>query len=105
MATGRPECYTKEVLSAEENIYSVVVNSCTSGFPPSQTSKFKGLVNDGIQMKASFSEDGMFVISGSEDGQVMPPPPPSPPPLLLVLLLHPIVLYRYKAYMYVPVLV
>ncbi|CAM9154577.1 unnamed protein product [Scytosiphon promiscuus] len=34
------------------------------------TCKFKGLVNDGIQIKASFSEDGMFVISGSEDGQV-----------------------------------
>ncbi|CAM9725341.1 unnamed protein product [Ectocarpus sp. 6 AP-2014] len=34
------------------------------------TSKFKGLVNDGIQIKASFSTDGMFVVSGSEDGQV-----------------------------------
>lgn len=35
-----------------------------------QTCKFKGLVNDGIQIKASFSEDGALVVSGSEDGQV-----------------------------------
>ncbi|CAM9549463.1 unnamed protein product [Ectocarpus fasciculatus] len=34
------------------------------------TCKFKGLMNDGIQIKASFSTDGMFVVSGSEDGQV-----------------------------------
>lgn len=40
------------------------------GAPTVQTCKFKGLVNDGIQIKASFSEDGMFVVSGSEDGQV-----------------------------------
>lgn len=37
---------------------------------PSQTNKFKGLLNDGMQIKGSFSEDGKFVISGSEDGQV-----------------------------------
>ncbi|CAN0531423.1 unnamed protein product, partial [Laminaria digitata] len=34
------------------------------------TCKFKGLANNGIQMKASFSQDSAFVISGSEDGQV-----------------------------------
>lgn len=37
---------------------------------PPQTCKFKGLVNDDIQIKASFSDDGKYVISGSEDGQV-----------------------------------
>ena len=50
-------------------------NRCQHSLPPylfaiAQSGKFKGLVNDGIQIKASFSEDGVFVISGSEDGQV-----------------------------------
>lgn len=54
---------------------SLVRLSHPSRLPPPtvltvQTCKFKGLVNDGIQIKATFSEDGMFVVSGSEDGQV-----------------------------------
>jgi WD40 repeat protein len=32
--------------------------------------KYKGLVNDHMQIKASFSEDGAYVISGSENGHV-----------------------------------
>lgn len=54
---------------------NLVFNSSTTDVNASlsicvQTNKFKGLVNDDIQIKASFSQDGMFVISGSEDGQV-----------------------------------
>lgn len=32
--------------------------------------KYKGLTNDHMQIKASFSEDGKYVISGSENGQI-----------------------------------
>lgn len=32
--------------------------------------KYKGLVNDHMQIKATFSEDGAYVISGSENGNV-----------------------------------
>lgn len=32
--------------------------------------KYKGLTNDHMQIRASFSEDGNFVISGSENGNV-----------------------------------
>lgn len=54
-----------------------VVARCPAIAPrPAQTCKFKGLVNDGIQIKASFSTDGMFVVSGSEDGQVSDVPAP-----------------------------
>ncbi|CAM9744154.1 unnamed protein product [Choristocarpus tenellus] len=35
-----------------------------------QTCKFKGSINQDMQIKAKFSEDGRYVISGSEDGQV-----------------------------------
>ena len=34
------------------------------------TTKFKGLINKSMQIKASFSDDGKYVISGSEDGNV-----------------------------------
>jgi WD40 repeat protein len=32
--------------------------------------KYKGLTNDNMQIKATFSEDGSYVISGSENGNV-----------------------------------
>eukprot|EP00624_Nannochloropsis_granulata_P005003 evm.model.NODE_35309_length_51595_cov_30.695145.14 len=32
--------------------------------------KYKGLTNDHMQIKATFSEDGEYVISGSENGQI-----------------------------------
>lgn len=32
--------------------------------------KYKGLVNDHMQIRATFSEDGAYVISGSENGNV-----------------------------------
>ncbi|CAM9231802.1 unnamed protein product [Choristocarpus tenellus] len=34
------------------------------------SSKYKGLSNDSLQIKASFSEDGRLIISGSENGKV-----------------------------------
>ena len=36
----------------------------------SQICKFKGLVNENMQIQASFSQDGERIISGSDNGQV-----------------------------------
>ena len=37
----------------------------------SLVSKYKGLKNDRMQIKASFSDDGKYIISGSEDGNTI----------------------------------
>ena len=35
----------------------------------SQVMKFKGLVNSSMQISASFSESGDYIVAGSEDGR------------------------------------